>query len=108
MLLLLGVAAKLEQLVGNGLVGSSQNVDQSTRQMLLVLGEQGNGLSGLSGTTSSTDSVNVVLHGQREGQVNDKLDVGDIQTSSSDISSQQNVLLALLELVESLGSLLLR
>lgn len=65
-LLLLDGGSKLQQLIRNGLVRGLQNVDQSARVRLVVLGEQGDGLSSLAGTTGTADTVDVVLDGQGE------------------------------------------
>lgn len=83
--LLLDGGAELEELVGHGLVGALEDVDQSEGSVsfclgnyrlrmhirsgvsLILLGEEGDGLAGLAGTTCSANAVDVVL--DREGEL---------------------------------------
>lgn len=81
--LLLDGGAELEEVLGDGLVRSLEDVDQTARRTLdqervrsfegwkhlrsgvgLVLyGEKGDGLTSLPGTSSTSDTVNIVLDG---------------------------------------------
>jgi hypothetical protein len=47
--------------------------------------EECNRLAHLSSSTGSTDSVDVVLDGEREGDVDDEGNVRDVESSSGDI-----------------------
>lgn len=66
MRLLLDSGAKLEQLIGHGLVGALEDVDQAARVSLVLDGEEGVCLASLAGATSSADTVNVVFDGEGE------------------------------------------
>lgn len=87
--LLLDGGTELEELLGHGLLGSSEDVDEAGKKKLwlawekeieaekkmgnsrsgvgfVVLGKESNGLALLAGTASTTDTVDVVLDGQGE------------------------------------------
>lgn len=61
MSLLLDSGTELHQVFRNGLVGSLEDVNQSTSETLLVVGEEGNGSTVLTSTTGTANAVNVVL-----------------------------------------------
>lgn len=86
--LLLDDGAKLHQLVGNGLVGTLEDVDETisrvslfcvqlkricvskdylrSRVRLVLDSEHGDGLASLAGSTSSSNAVDVILDSERE------------------------------------------
>ena len=52
---------------------------------LILLGEESDALSFSTRSTRSTDSVNVILDRQRERLIHYELDLGNIESTSSDV-----------------------
>lgn len=91
---------------------------------LVLLREKGDSLAGLAGAAGSSDSVNVILNGKWElcecqdgcemrplkgthGNVDDKLDFGNVQASGRHIGSNQDGCGARLERLETPSTLFL-
>ena len=66
--------------------------------------EESNGLAALSSTAGTTASVYEVFSGEREGDVDDEADVGNVETTSGNISGNEHIDLAGLESIQSLES----
>ena len=99
--LLLHGGTELHEILGNGLVGALENVDQTSSESLLVVSEESDGSAVLASTASTTDAVDVVLDSQRESDVDNNLDSGNIKTSGSDISGNKKRDLAGLEGIQT-------
>lgn len=88
-----------------------QSVDERSianlraRIALVVLSEKRDRQPILPSPPRTTDSVNVILRSQGEGDVDDDLDGGNIQTTRSHISSDEQSARAALELLQALDSL---
>ena len=59
--LLLDCSTKLQEILGNRLVGTLEDIDQTTSETLLVIGEESDGPAILACATSSANAVDVVL-----------------------------------------------
>lgn len=75
--------------------------------LVFFRGDEGNGLTLSFETSSSADSVHVVLSGSGHVEVDDQVDSFDIDTSSEEISHDQDSVLAFLELVVDTGTVFL-
>lgn len=64
--LLLDRCAKLEEVIWNGLVGSTENVDEGARVGFILNSEQSNCLASFACAAGSANSVDVVLNGKGE------------------------------------------
>ena len=104
MLLLLDGAAKLHQLIRDGLSSLLHDLLQLTGVALVAGLEEGVTYASLTGTASTTNTMDVVFNGQGESEVEHHLHIGDIQATSSDISGHHEGTLAALELLQGAGA----
>jgi hypothetical protein len=74
----------------NLLVGLLEQVDELTHDTTVAAVEESGGDTSVSGTTSTTDTVNVVVNVGGEVVVDNVLDVGDIETTGSDSSGDED------------------
>ena len=74
----------------NLLVSLLEELKKLTDDTTVATVEESSGNTSVSGTTGTTDAVNIVINIGREIVVDDVGDVGNIQTTSSDSSSDQN------------------
>lgn len=75
---------------GNLLVGLLEKVDEFANDTTVATVEEGGGDTSVSGTSSTTDTVDVVVDVGGQVVVDDVLNIGDIQTSSSDSSGHKD------------------
>merc|ERR1719215_2347199 len=97
----------LQQLVGHGLVGLLQHLDEVPCMPGLVGGEERVGGSRGTSTASTANTVDVVLDRPWEVVIDDVLDILDVETTGGNISRDQNWRLALLEFLQHPIALLL-
>jgi hypothetical protein len=90
------------QLVGNGLAGFREDINQITGHTTVLRGEERVRGTRSAGTSGTTDSVDVILDVVRHVVVDDNFDVLNIQTTSGDIGGDENRLTAFTELTEDL------
>jgi len=74
---------------------------------LSLLREEGDASARVSGTCGTAGPVNIGLSVSGRLHLNDQIDIGDIEASRCDISSDQDIELALLESLESYLALVL-
>ncbi|KAI3478703.1 hypothetical protein L1887_59340 [Cichorium endivia] len=105
--LLLDRGGELGEILGHLLVGILEHADELACVRLVHLGEEGETLARLATATSTADAVHIVLDGEREGVVDDVLDVGDVQSTRRHIGSHQQRRLGRFEALQRRNALVL-
>ena len=105
--LLLHCCAKLQKFLWNVLLRLSQHVDKLARTRLVHTSEERDTSSSLARASRSANAMHVVFRREREGVVDDKLDVRDVQTTARDVRGHEDANLIVLEALDGIKALTL-
>ena len=96
---------KLKHVLGNFLLGSLKHVDQRASMRLVSGREERPAVAHAVTSASAADSVHIVFYGEREGVINDVLNIGQVHSAGSNVRRHQQIALFVSKSVESFGAL---
>lgn len=97
---------RLEE-AGNFLVGLLEQLHQVANNTAVVAVEKGSGNASVAGTASTTNAVDIVVNVRGQVIVDNVRDIGNVQTTGSNSSGNENGAVAVAEKLESLLTLAL-
>ena len=96
---------KLKHVLWNFLLGSLKHVDQRASMRLVSGREERPAVAHAVTSAGAADPVHIVFYGEREGVINDVLDVGQIHSPRCNVSRNQQIALFVSKSVESFRAL---